>query len=126
MPEKRRRTNPPKVRIRKNPKSFCPMKLFCRLLLSVISVGLFADTQAKHLFVLSGQSNMQGHRPEEAFTPMVEKALGKEKVIVVQDALGGQPIYRWWKEWKDPEGEKPNQSGDLYDRFGGQNGRFGG
>ena len=60
---------------------------------------------------------MQGHRPEEAFTPMVEKALGKDRVIVVQDALGGQPIHRWWKEWKDPKGEKPNQIGDLYDRL---------
>ena len=57
---------------------------------------------AKHLFILSGQSNMQGHRPDEAFTPAVEKALGKSKVIIVQDALGGQPIHRWWKEWKDP------------------------
>ena len=64
-----------------------------------------------------GQSNMQGHRPHEAFTPTVEKALGKDKVIVVQDALGGQPIHRWWKQWKTPEGKKPAQSGDLYDRL---------
>lgn len=72
---------------------------------------------AKHLFILSGQSNMQGHRPDEAFTPAVEKALGKSKVIIVQDALGGQPIHRWWKEWKDPEGNQMEQTGDLYDRL---------
>ena len=72
---------------------------------------------AKHLFILSGQSNMQGHRPEEAFIPTVEKAFGKSKVIVVQDALGGQPIHRWWKQWKDPAGERPEQMGDLYDRL---------
>ena len=47
-----------------------------------------------HLFVLSGQSNMQGHRPQEAFTPAVAQALGKENVLVIQDALGGQPIQR--------------------------------
>lgn len=76
-----------------------------------------AEHHAKHLFILSGQSNMQGHRPEEAFTPTVEKALGKDKVIVVQDALGGQPIHRWWKQWKTPEVKKPAQSGDLYDRL---------
>ena len=76
-----------------------------------------AEHHAKHLFILSGQSNMQGHRPDEAFTPTVEKALGKDKVIVVQDALGGQPIHRWWKQWKTPEGKKPAQSGDLYDRL---------
>ncbi len=71
----------------------------------------------KHLFVLSGQSNMQGHRPEEAFTPAVSDALGKDNVIVIQDALGGQPIQRWYKDWKSPEGTKPNKTGDLYDRL---------
>ena len=71
----------------------------------------------KHLFILSGQSNMQGHRPDEAFTPAVKAALGKDNVIVVQDALGGQPIQRWWKAWKSPEGEKPENTGDLYDRL---------
>lgn len=96
------------------------MKSFYILLLPVISVSLFADNQAKHLFILSGQSNMQGHRPEEAFTPMIEKALGKERVIIVQDALGGQPIHRWWKEWKNPKGEKAAQTGDLYDRLMGK------
>ena len=84
-------------------------------LLLVLSAG--AEHHAKHLFILSGQSNMQGHRPDEAFTPTVEKALGKDKVIVVQDALGGQPIHRWWKQWKDPEGKKAVQTGDLYDRL---------
>lgn len=96
------------------------MKSFCILLLPVISVSLFADNHAKHLFILSGQSNMQGHRPEEAFTPMIEKALGKERVIILQDALGGQPIHRWWKEWKNPKGEKAAQTGDLYDRLMGK------
>lgn len=53
---------------------------------------------SKHLFILSGQSNMQGHRPDEAFTPAVSKTLGKDKVIVIQDAQGGQPIQRWFKD----------------------------
>jgi hypothetical protein len=44
--------------------------------------------EGKHLFILSGQSNMQRHHPDEAFTPAVQKALGKDNVIVVQDALG--------------------------------------
>ena len=78
------------------------------------------DDHAKHLFILSGQSNMQGHRPDEAFTPTIEKALGKEKVMVIQDALGGQPIHRWWKQWKDPQGKKAVQTGDLYDRLMGK------
>ena len=94
------------------------LSLFFPLFFIFLSVS--ADTWAKHLFILSGQSNMQGHRPEEAFTPMVGKALGKDKVIIIQDALGGQPIHRWWKEWKDPKGEEPNQIGDLYDRLLGK------
>ena len=70
-----------------------------------------------HLFILSGQSNMQGHRPDEAFTPAVEAEFGPENVIVVQDALGGQPIQRWYKKWKSPEGKSPGTAGDLYDRL---------
>jgi hypothetical protein len=85
-----------------------------------ISVHSLHSAQGKHLFILSGQSNMQGHRPQEAFTPVVEKALGKGNVIVVQDALGGQPIQRWWKQWKSPKGKKPAQTGDLYDRLMGK------
>jgi hypothetical protein len=79
-----------------------------------------AAAQGKHIFILSGQSNMQGHRPQEAFTPTVEKALGKANVIVIQDALGGQPIQRWWKDWESPKGEKPAMAGDLYDRLMGK------
>jgi len=90
------------------------------LLSSLLCLVAGAEHHAKHLFILSGQSNMQGHRPDEAFTPAVEKALGKDKVIVVQDALGGQPIHRWWKGWHDPQGKKPAQTGDLYDRLMGK------
>ena len=79
-----------------------------------------ADDGGKHLFVLSGQSNMQGHRPQEAFTPAVNEALGNQNVIIVQDALGGQPIQRWYKAWKSPEGTKPETTGDLYDRLMGK------
>ena len=78
--------------------------------------GVHAD-EGVHLFILSGQSNMQGHRPQEAFTPAVAQALGKEKVVVIQDALGGQPIQRWYKQWKSPEGVRPEKTGDLYDRL---------
>lgn len=86
-----------------------------------VTLGLVVSAEdGVHLFVLSGQSNMQGHRPDEAFTPAVSKALGGANVIVIQDALGGQPIQRWYKEWKSPEGEKPAKTGDLYDRLMGK------
>ena len=87
------------------------------LALAICATTATAAADGKHLFVLSGQSNMQGHRPNEAFTPAVKKALGEDNVIVVQDALGGQPIQRWDKHWKSPAGEKPEKTGALYDRL---------
>lgn len=89
----------------------------CLLALSLLATES-VRSEGVHLFVLSGQSNMAGHRPQEAFTPAVEKALGAENVIVVQDAQGGQPIYRWFREWAPPAGtETPENRGDLYDRL---------
>ena len=75
------------------------------------------DAQDKHLFILSGQSNMGGLKPEESFIPTVENEFGKENVIVVKDAMGGQPIRRWYKEWQEIKGDEPKTIGDLYDRL---------
>ena len=83
------------------------------LLLLVITGTVFG--QGKHLFILSGQSNMQGLRPHESFTPAVEAEFGKENIIVVIDALGGQPIRRWYKNWKPLTGNEPVATGNLYD-----------
>ena len=88
--------------------------LVCSLLFTSIAA---AEQPGKHLFILSGQSNMAGLRPEESFTPDVESAFGKENVIVVKDALGGQPIRRWHKAWKPAQGDQPKATGDLYDRL---------
>lgn len=95
-----------------------------RAVLALLSLVLFVPVapisaaEGAHLFVLSGQSNMAGHRPEEAFIPTVEEALGPENVIVVQDAQGGQPIHRWFREWTPPAGGVSTKNrGDLYDRL---------
>ena len=79
-----------------------------------------AEDQGKHLFILSGQSNMAGLDPNLSFTPTVQEHLGKDNVIVVKDAASGQPIRRWYKKWKPAEGRdvaNPKQIGDLYDRL---------
>lgn len=60
---------------------------------------------------------MAGLKPAESFTPTVEKAFGKENVTIVFDAHGGQPIRRWYKQWKPEGGEMPEKNGDLYDRL---------
>ena len=93
------------------------------ILVSIITAVLGADTKAsdgKHLFILSGQSNMAGLRPRESFTPSVQKEFGKANVIVVKDARGGQPIRRWYKKWKPKTGKGPKAKGDLYDRLMGK------
>jgi hypothetical protein len=54
------------------------------------------------------------------FVPAVEAAFGKENIIVVKDAQGGQPIRRWCKQWPGTGGQKPEEIGDLYDRLMGK------
>jgi len=56
-------------------------------------------------------------KPEESFTPTVESEFGADNVIVVKDAQGGQPILRWYKNWKPYEGDEPKATGDLYDNL---------
>ena len=73
--------------------------------------------ESSHLFILSGQSNMAGLDPDESFTPAVQSEFGKKNVIVVKDAVGGQPIRRWFKDWKPAKGTAPKGNGDLYDRL---------
>ncbi len=77
----------------------------------------------KHLFILSGQSNMAGLDPNISFTPTVEKAFGKENTLVVKDAVGGQPIRRWYKNYQYPDKREikdKSKIGDLYDRLMGK------
>ena len=88
------------------------------MLMLVVCATLTAFQQKKegvHLFILSGQSNMVGLRPEESFRPALEKALGKDRVLIVKHAMGSQPISRWYKQWKPLHGEVPAGNGDLYD-----------
>lgn len=72
----------------------------------------------KHLFILSGQSNMAGLNPELSFTPTVVEAFGESEVIVVKDAHGGQSIRSWAKSnHENPpptRGRVPKVRGNLY------------
>jgi len=92
-------------------------------LLAPMLVSAAHAEDGKHLFILSGQSNMAGLDPNASFTPAVEKEFGKENTIVIKDAQGGQPIRRWYKEWKPGEGSNEPAKytpGDLYDRLMGK------
>jgi hypothetical protein len=76
------------------------------------------DTKKVRLFILSGQSNMEGVNPDNSFTPAIVKAFPHDEVIVVKFALGGTPIRRWWKNWTGPYDVSASGSelppGDLY------------
>lgn len=96
------------------------MKSAAYTLSFIASILFFASCQPApkmHLFILSGQSNMQGLDPEISFVPTVAERYGAENVIVVHDALGGQPIRRWDKSWKATGEQNPDQIGDLYDQL---------
>ncbi len=75
------------------------MKIITLLtLLLTASVAVAADKPV-HLFILSGQSNMQGMDPKTGFMPEAKKLFGDEEVVYIKVAKGGQPICRWLEEW---------------------------
>ncbi|VGO16307.1 hypothetical protein PDESU_04898 [Pontiella desulfatans] len=90
------------------------MRNFIVILLG-FSMLLNSAATAKNLFILSGQSNMARLKPEKVFQPAVEAEFGKDNIIVVKEAQGGQPISRWYKDWKSAVDEKSESTGDLYD-----------
>jgi Carbohydrate esterase, sialic acid-specific acetylesterase len=61
------------------------------------------DSAGKHLFILSGQSNMAKMDHDVSFTPAVEKAFGKGNATVVRNAETGAPLLKWDKDYKWPE-----------------------
>lgn len=92
--------------------------LYIAALASLVMVSsVNAEGNGSHLFILSGQSNMERLDPNISFTPTVETAFGKDNVIVVKDAQGAQPIRRWYKKWQPLNGSQPKGNGDLYDRL---------
>ena len=76
---------------------------------------LHAEESSKHLFILSGQSNMARFKPKSWFTPGISESLGAENVIVSFHAQGGQPISKWYKQWKSSKGETDPEAGKIYD-----------
>lgn len=58
-----------------------------------------AEEKPFHLFILSGQSNMQGMKPETGFVPEAEKLFSGSEVGYIKIAKGGRPIRLWVKEW---------------------------
>lgn len=80
-----------------------------RPLLSLVVLALLcaaplaAEEKAKpwRLFILSGQSNMAGMKPEAGFVPEAKKLFPGEEVVYIKVAVGGQPIRLWVAEWNE-------------------------
>ena len=98
---------------RKESRGLIQVKSFLTIIISVITgFGLLkAEVSGKHLFILSGQSNMARFKPALWFTPEIGKELGADNVIVSFHAQGGQPISKWYKEWKSSKGETDPDAG---------------
>jgi len=95
------------------------MKLHALLATLTLVLFLTAHAGDRHLFVLSGQSNMQGLKPESSFLPELKKLLPEADIQHVKFARGGQPIRKWVKTWdeiaKKYELKALNDPGAFYD-----------
>ncbi|MDG2124230.1 MAG: sialate O-acetylesterase [Verrucomicrobiales bacterium] len=83
-----------------------------------LDAGKTSNKPGKHLFILSGQSNMVGMDEAISFTPAVAKAFGEDQILVVKNANSGQSIRSWAKtnhEFPPPtRGRVPKVRGELY------------
>ena len=79
----------------------------------------------KHLFILSGQSNIQRLKLETITTPLLD-AFDRDQILLVKEAWGGKPLQRWYKSWQPaagapppayPNGKNVALFGDLYLRL---------
>ena len=62
-------------------------------------ISCMAVAEERHLFILSGQSNMQGLNEKTSVLPELKKLLPGADIQHVKYARGGQPIRKWVKTW---------------------------
>ena len=77
---------------------------FIKIACAFLAFAAFTSGAAEkpvHLFILTGQSNMQGLKPENSFLPEARKLLPDADVVHIKVARGGQPIRLWVAEWDD-------------------------
>ncbi len=72
-------------------------------LAAAVSGLLASQAQAgeRHLFLLSGQSNMAGLKEKTSVLPELKKLLPGADIQHVKFARGGQPIRKWVKTWDE-------------------------
>ena len=80
------------------------LRWFSLLALMAFSSSNAAETK-KHMFILSGQSNMTGGL-KNGFIQSVEAKYGKENVTIVFHSKSGRGIRFWDKDYRFPDGYK--------------------
>ena len=95
--------------------------LFCAVLIFMTGCSNAPIEPGKHLFVLSGQSNMTGVL-KKAFTEKVEQQLGAENVEVVISMRSGRGLRFWVKDYQYSRGnklpaKKDRSNGEEYPRL---------
>ena len=83
-----------------NPPGLC----LVALIFLVLNLSASADTEktGKHLFILSGQSNMTGGL-KTGFTKMVAETFGEDRIVVVYHSKSGRGIRFWDKDYTFPD-----------------------
>lgn len=91
------------------------MKIITLIIVAfALTLSAQGEDKGVHLFILSGQSNMAGLKPDRSFTPAVKKAFGEDGAMVVKAAWSGQPIRKWYGQIKKNE---PWGVGHLYTKM---------
>jgi hypothetical protein len=95
------------------------MNLPALLAALTVSLPLLVHAGDRHLFILSGQSNMAGLKPESSFLPELAKLLPDADIQHVKFAKGGQPIRKWVKNFDEIAAKNKlparNDPGAFYD-----------
>ncbi|MDA7896863.1 sialate O-acetylesterase [Akkermansiaceae bacterium] len=81
---------------------------FALVLVFIAPVFAGEEKTGKHLFILSGQSNMTG-AVKAAFTTHVEEQYGKENSVVVMRMKSGRGIRFWVADYRQPTGRGISQ-----------------
>ena len=74
---------------------------FALALVFIAPVCMGEENRGKHLFILSGQSNMTG-AVKAAFTAHIEERYGKENTVVVMRMKSGRGIRFWVADYDQP------------------------
>jgi hypothetical protein len=76
-----------------------PFPLLLALATSLLLAAAANAKKPAHLFILSGQSNMAGMKPEAGFVPEAANLFPEADVAYIKVARGGVPIRLWVEEW---------------------------